>query len=241
MDFRTAAQNISDAALALGLASSAISDPYASTDQNVLLLTTLANELGKDLLRMHAWRHLQRSATISTSNGSNGYALESDFHRLVDGSMWNNTTRLPVVGPIDRITYQQLLASSITLASGQVFLLQRESLSGLAFALQLYPTPTATQTIGYAYNSLYWAGNFSAARVSAAATVIAFDSNLFIRGLKLYWKRAKGYDTSAAQLEFDESFEHAKSIEPAPSLNLAGGRAEPMLGLHNIPDHGFGS
>ena len=114
--FETAEQIRNDAAIELGLTTSDSSDPFASTDQNMVQLCRLITGVGRDLVKVRQWTHLQKSTTISTSNGDNDYDLPDDFDRYINGSGWNRTTDLPLVGPLSppqqRFPFRQRLGDA---------------------------------------------------------------------------------------------------------------------------------
>lgn len=77
---------------------------------------------------------------------------------------------------------------------------------------------------------------------TAAADLVLFDSQLVMRGLKLAWLKAKGFDTTTAQSDFDMTLEQVIGADsPGRVLTLGGGgRGEPLLGERNVPLTGYG-
>lgn len=78
---------------------------------------------------------------------------------------------------------------------------------------------------------------------TASTDLVLFDRQLFLRGLKLAWRKEKGFDTSAAQDEFDSTLAQVMGNDAAaPVLSLnSSAFEEPLLGEGNIPLTGFGS
>lgn len=77
---------------------------------------------------------------------------------------------------------------------------------------------------------------------SASTDLILFDRQLFARGLKLAWKKEKGFDTGAAQADFDATLEAMRGNDAgARILNLTNGiYREPLVNNGNLPYTGWG-
>ncbi len=72
--------------------------------------------------------------------------------------------------------------------------------------------------------------------------VVLYDPLLVMRGLKLAWLKAKGFDTTTAQMDFDTTLESIKSEDSAaPVLSLNTGSEGYLLSDKNVPITGFGS
>lgn len=242
MAWDTADNIINDAAVELALLSSNLADPFDSTDQNIVLLCRLMKGLGQDLLRDFPWSHLQKTHTFSTSNGTAAYALPADYDRNIDLTYWNRTATLPLAGPVSGPSWQWLKAHTSTGTAYKIFRIFNDELN-------LHPTPTATETIAFEYISRYWVKETgqSAPNTEIAddgADTLYFDRRLLVAGLKLYFLRARGFDSSAAQLEYEDALARAQGKDgAAPVLNLNGFSVYPdrLLNASNFPDTGYGS
>ena len=74
---------------------------------------------------------------------------------------------------------------------------------------------------------------------------IIFDPLLMIRGLKLAFMKAKGFDTTALQQDFNRTLDSVKGHDsPAPVLSASrrgiGGLQDPLIGGQSVPITGFG-
>ena len=69
-----------------------------------------------------------------------------------------------------------------------------------------------------------------------------FDPLLLVRRVKLDWLKLKGFDTSAAQVQYDDVLEKTiNSVQTAPILNLRGRQGfDRLLGIASIPITGYG-
>lgn len=238
--FDTAANVINSAAKELALVSSAVADPWASTDENILQLTALLTRAGRMLVRARPWSHLVQEYTFSTVNGTASYALPTGFERFRDSTAWNRDTTMPMGGPLNSAQWQAVKAQT---SSGMVvrpFRIQGN-------LLYIYPTPSAAETIAYEYVSRYWVmptGQTSPTTDEATATTdtIWLDEPLVVAALKLAFRRAKGFDTTAAQAEFDEVYSAAAGGDgAAPVLHLTSPSGVVLLSDANVPDTGYGS
>jgi hypothetical protein len=241
MAWPTGAEVLNAAARELGLASSDVTDPYASSDTHYLQLTSLLQKLGEELLRDFQWSHLETEYTFSTSNGDNSYDLPAGFFRLVNGTCWNRTQQESLLGPLNAQQWQQLQGSATAELVSQAF-----RVKGLT--LYLYPTPTATETVALEYVSRYWvaeSGQSSPNTETADAytDTLYFDRRLLVAGLKLAFARAKGFDTLALQQDYDAALARAQGGDgAAPVLSVdGGGGGVHLLDWHNIPETGFGA
>lgn len=77
---------------------------------------------------------------------------------------------------------------------------------------------------------------------AASTDVVLYDPLLAMRGLKLAWLKAKGFDTTSAQLDFDTTLEGVKGEDSiAPTLSLNSSSDGYLIGDKNVPITGFGS
>lgn len=240
MDFTTADNILNDAAVELGIAQTDLADPYASTNQNIIHLRRLLKRVGRRLCRARDWTHLVREHTFSTVNGTESYALPSDYVRIKDETQWNRTLSSPLDGPVESQDWQTLKAST---ASSGVFKRFRVW-QGLFW---LEPTPTGIETIAYEYVSNLWVVPTGATWPTACTNVptlptdtLRFDEDLLVAALKLAWKEAKNQDTSAALEDLQQAWSAVAGGDGAkPVLSLSGGRAfRPCC--PRLPDTGWG-
>jgi hypothetical protein len=177
-------------------------------------------------------------------NGTEAYALPSDFRSLVANSGWNRSTSFPLGGPVGSEYWQfrkavavgGVLYTNIRIWKGQMW---------------LEPTPSAVQTIAYEYQSNAWLG-IAAATLPGGNTldaptdkahVIFFDALLVVKRLKLDFRKAKGFDTAAEQDAYDDALYAAEAEDSPASTIYLGGRVGGIRKLDrwNIPDTGVGS
>jgi hypothetical protein len=226
MELATAGDIINDAAVELGILPEDVADPFASTNQNVILLCRLLKRVGRSLVRARDWTHLLRTHGFTTTASENSYAVPSAFSRMVDQTHWNLTT----VSPLGAVGSQELHEMYARASSGGHVRIRLERRYTI-----LWPVPTSEEVINYEYVTSSWVAPVTvlAPTVPAPATISAptvgtdwcwFDENLLVRGLKLAYLRAKGFDTSHAQDEFNQAFDAAAGSDGAAGpISVLGG------------------
>lgn len=238
----TVANLISDAAIELGIAPNAapITNPFASTDPNILQLLAYLKSGGRDLAKRRDWTHLQKEYTFSTSNGVAAYGLPSDFRSFIPNSGWNRSTSFPLGGPVGAEYWQYRKA---VVAGSTVYLNARFWAGQLFFE----PTPGGVQSIALEYQSTSWikpSGQASptSSTPAAASDAVCFEPNLVVKRLKLDFRKNKGFDTTTEQDDYDDAL-HAAESEDSPSSTIyIGGRVGRvrMIDRWNLPDTGVG-
>lgn len=238
MRLDTASNIINDALLELGLIDSALADPYTSTDKNAVLMRALLKALGRELVREHAWTHLQKTHTFNTVNGTDNYALPTDFCSWVPSTEWNRTTDMPLTGAMGPEGWQTLQASSVATTASYYFRTYGNK-------LYLYPTPTAAESVAYEYQGAYWvqpSGQTvpTTETPTASTDTLWFDGYLLTRGLKWKFREEKRLDAGAEWNAYQKALGEAKGNDGAHSvIDLsAGARGER---LPRLPETGWGS
>lgn len=235
MGYATANQVLTQAASELALPQ--VSDFVAASDALSVQLEALLVKLCRDLAE-EDWKQFQTEFTTTTDGVTNPIALNADFRALVPQTTWNRSQRLPMVGPLTPEQWQRYTATTMIVVTGTPFRIWKN-------ALYLYPlTGFATgQLLALEYYSAYWAQPMGKATptadtIAASTDVLWFDKSLLVAGVKLYWKKEKGFDTSAAQPDFDARYQAARDDDSAAPLLNATGRAGGihLIGPENLPD-----
>lgn len=239
MAYETAGTILNRVAVQVGL--SAVADPMGSSDPAFVQMVELLTSAGQDILSRAKWGHLSKEATFTTAGSQTSQALPDDFSDMVDGTLWDRTAMMPGVGPIGAVETHAIKAQQ----PASVFtILYRQQGPTLTFPV----APADGLTIAYEYLSSYWVmssgsteGDKSAPTVMS--DVILFDPLLVVRAVKALWLSAKGFDSSAAVVEYEQTLRRAKAANAgARTLSLGGRRrTSGFLGLENIPDTGYGA
>ena len=163
-------------------------------DPMVVQLVEFMYEVIEDLVDRGAWELSTIPTTFTTTATQDQGALNTLFplayRSLVNGTMYNRTTRLPVEGPISETEWQAYEA----LPTGRIF--PRFRLYGNHLYMQ--PAPAAGQTVGVEYRSEYLLTTLVGSTVTPTATIVT-DNDLFtlskaimIRGILWKWNSRKG-------------------------------------------------
>lgn len=241
--FDTAATVISQAARELSLVSANITNPYASTDPNILLLTSLLTSAGKEIIRKHNWSQSLNLRTFTTGSGTSTYDLPADYIRMLNQTGWNRTTTFPLGGPLSAQEWEYITARGSSVSTRLLFRFRNRKIEFVNGS----STP-GSQTVAFWYMSSYWVqATGESAGNKAAPTVytdtILFDSHLISRALIRAFRRNKGFDSSVAEADYKDALgDVMRDDQPAPVLSISRPRApEALLDINAIPDTGYGS
>ena len=100
-----------------------------------------------DVSRSYDWEQLQKEETFNSVASTQGYALPSDFDRMINDTFWNTTNMRTVIGPSTPQEWRILTNSTITGATANDYFRLRDS------EVLLFPTPTAVEGYVYEYIS----------------------------------------------------------------------------------------
>ncbi len=242
--FDTAASILNDAAaeLALQTADVAAASIYASTEPHLVLLMRLLKGLGQDLARQHPWSHLEKIHTFSTANGTDSYALPTDFARLKDQTEWNRSSQLQLLGPASGVGWQYLKALSSTASVNQVFRI-------FGNKVYIHPTPSSIETVAYEYISDLWvmpSGQTTPtiAAPTAGTDTLWFDRRLLVAGLKWRYLAEKSLPSQHALADFQSALGAATGGDGAAPILTLDGRGPSghrLIDEYNLPGSGVGS
>lgn len=240
MAFQTANQIINRAAVEVGLNST--TDPVASEDESFIQLEELLNACGQELVEYHPWQQLKQSNSFTTTAADSGsYDLPPDYSYMIDQTHWDRTNQVPLGGPLSDQNWTYLqgrdLVSQSIYAS---FRIERGK-------MDLYPQPPPTGLeISYEYMSRWWLEGQNQSRfdtIQTGSDFVLYEPIMVVKFLKVKWLDAKGFDSTAARMDFENMFNSRTGKDTgAPILNAANnGRSFPYLHpYYNTSDTGYG-
>lgn len=244
--FKTATDIINQVLVEVGL--DAVSDPYSSTDRNVIKLRTLLNLAGEELVSLHPWEILVAEHSITTDSTTypdGDYPLPSDFAYMMDQTGWNRTENLPLAGPLSGQDWAYVVGRSLVTSTIYASFRQWQG------KFYLFPTPPPdSQNVVFEYISRNWVATSAAAYTPAADEVTTgtnvplFEPIIISRYLKLKFRESTGDDTQAAQADFDQVFSFWTGKDKGGKVITVsrGGSNFPYLDTYrNTPDTNFGS
>jgi len=167
---------------------------YGSTDQGVLQMMALLEEEGNDLAQRHFWEALTREADHTSlaleDQGAIATIADDGFRFIVNDTIWDRSTRLPVCGPMSAQNWQALKA---LVSTGPRY---RFRIRG--GKLLVNPAAVAGESWYFEYVSKNWisnaAGNIFKARFTVDTDIILLPDDLCLQGLRWRWKKEKGFE-----------------------------------------------
>jgi hypothetical protein len=171
------------------------------------------------------------------------YDLPADYAYMTDQTGWQINTHWPLVGPLSPQDWALLkgrMITTATIASG--FRLFQNK-------FELWPQPPVDGiVINMEYISRNWAveqgdPNIPVSEITTGSNIVLYEPILIKKFLKVKWLDAKGFDSSAARLDFDTIYQSRTGKDTgAQILSAGGGRGGiPLLNMWtNVPNTGFG-
>jgi hypothetical protein len=195
-----------------------------STSVQSRQLLALLNAGGREFMRVHEWGDLITLATVTTEADESDYAVEADYHRMVDETHWDRTNDRRMGGPDSPQKDRWQRESGIALGS-----IHRTFRQIGKTEVRIYPTPTvADETLVYEYVSRYWARSADAdakEEVTVDTDYTVFDADLMVKDLKWRFFAAKGWAAEALKAERDAALAALISADVGgKTLSLAGRR-----------------
>lgn len=206
----------------------------ANTDPTAVLLKNIAGQVGRELVRKVKWQALKTEYSFATVASTSGYSLPTDFRRFSNLTFWNTSEGQPLIGPVNSINWAAL-------KRGIVVLGVRYAFHVAGGYLNLTPTPTDVQNIGYDYYSRY----FSTTSLGVAqenwlndADLWRLDPDLAALGMRYRFKSRKGLPFAEEKLDYLDAISDLQFDDtPKPVIDVSG---VPRVHHTGIPDGNWG-
>jgi hypothetical protein len=221
-----------------------VSDPFNSGQQAFTQMRYLMQTAGEELLVAHPWELLTEAHQITTVDTDSGdYDLPDDFYYMINQTGWERTSNIPLFGPLSPQDWTYLLGRD--LVDGTIYASFR--LKEGKFSIFPQPPPNGLD-INFEYIGKNWVQDGQQANVytdiiKSGVDIPQFDKTLISRHLKMKYLEAKGFDTTKAQDDFNQSFNFLTGFDKGAEILSAGrgGRGFPYLDArYNTPDTKFG-
>jgi hypothetical protein len=203
-----------------------------SADTQVVQIKALLEEIGIDMASRVAWEGITFQATHTTianeDQGAIATIATNGFKYIKNGTLWDRTDRLPVLGPLSPQEWQALKALVTT---GPRY---RSRIRG--GRLLVDPTPTAGHSWAFEYVSKNWilADDLTTYRQFFGDdddTILLPDTEL-LQGLRWVWKREKGLDYAEDFRTYENMLKDAAGRDGGkPTLRMDGGGGGPRPGV----------
>jgi len=205
-----------------------------NTDPTAILLKNIAAQIGRELAREVKWQTLKTAYTFATVASTSAYSLPADFQRFANLTFWNTSEEQPLIGPVNGIDWAALTRGIVVLGIRYAF-----HVSG--GYLNITPTPTDVQNIGYDYYSRYYSttsGGTAQENWVADSDLWRLDRDLAVLGMRYRFRARKGlpfaeekadYLAALMALQFDDT--------PKPVIDVSG---VPRVRYTGIPDGNWG-
>ena len=177
-----------------------------STDLNVQIITQAVQEEGDELMRAHDWNVLTTEYTVATVAAQAQTALPTDFDRLVERTViWNRSLNMPYLGPAEPNMWDELKSGQVS--AGYVGWWRL-----IGGRLNIFPTPTAGETLAFSYIANTWAA--SAGGTPQSSFLLDSDlprlpDHLFVPGARWRYKSARGLDYAEDMATYERLKERA--------------------------------
>ena len=237
----TANQCLNRVAAEIGVAP--VVDPFASVDPTFVQLRYLLNTAGEELYQAYPWELLNRSHQITTSALDTGdYDLPDDFGYMINQTGWERDQNVPLWGPLSPQDWTYLLGRD--LVNQTIYASFR--LSEGKFKLFPQPPPDGLD-VNFEYISCAWVSDGEVPvtykkECTVGSDIPLFDKTLITRYTKVKILEAKGFDSTKAQDDFNQTFSFLTGLDKgAGILNMGRSRGFPYLNAwRNVPDTGYG-
>lgn len=190
----------------------------SSADPQVVQLLALLNEEGQTLADATNWQALVTSAsfvTVATEIQGLMSAIAPGCKFVVNDTIWNQSLRFPVFGPLSPQRWAQQKAMFYQGPWNQWRLFDD--------AIHFVPTPPAGQTCTFEYVTKNWVSGGSDTFTADIQTAL-LDEQVMTLGLIWRFRQAKGLDYSADLEKYTRRVADLIAREtPKPVLNMDSG------------------
>ncbi len=230
MRTKTALEIINQAAGELGLLTTT---SITASDTQTTQLLSLLNAAGSELVMMYPWEQLTEEWALTTVNGTDNYALPTDWAYFLDQTQWDQTNHWPLMGPKSAQEWQWLKGGLLSQGPRLRFRVR-------ANRFYVFPTEMGTLSLAMEYVRATWVNygtDLYRDSVQADADVPVFDPWLLIKFLKLKFFEAKGLNTEAVKSDFLLTLTSTTGKDKgAPILSLAPRLRSILIGPYSVPD-----
>lgn len=207
-----------------------------NNDELAIQLLALIKEETRSISDRFPWNALVKRGTFDFVDGQEAYDLPDDFKDFVPNTIWNYSTRRPIIAPIASERYE--IQKNYLITSGI-----DKMLYVYGNQMHITPTPNSTDTINYEYTTLnIFQDAFGVGKqdITADADVTTVREYLVQAGTKLRFMVAKALISTGELQSSFEALDYASQVQKAmhvdgfgqPKLSMGGGRNAWWLGAY---------
>jgi hypothetical protein len=211
--------------LRTGIPSPALLD--GSRDAQARQIVALLNEVLEELTDRWSWTNLQREAVFTVVAGESQGLLTTlapfGFKFIINNTIFNRTTRLPLFGPLDAAGWQTQKTLNLSGPLNNYRIVRGE--------LFFLPISTPGHICAFEYASNFSVTDSSGANPSPIflrqTDVSSFPDQLLLAGLRWKWKSEKGLDYSEDFRRYEEIVNNSIARDGSrPILNMGASRVD---------------
>lgn len=167
---------------------------YGTTDTQIQQIMSLLEEIGNDMASRGSWQGLTFEANLTTlaleDQGAMTSIATNGFRYMVNDTIWDRTSRLPVCGPLDGKDWQAMKAL-VSVGPRYRFRIRGGK-------LLVNPAPPAADAWYFEYVSQNWIlgadGTTYKQYFTLDTDTILLPETVLLMGLRWSWKKEKGFD-----------------------------------------------
>lgn len=223
-----------------------VEDAYSTPDPAFIQMRYLLNAAGEELVQAYPWEVLIKEHQIITAPLDTGnYPLPDDFLYMINQTGWERNQQVPLFGPLTPQEWQYLIGSNLVSSTIYASFRLQEGL------FRIFPQPPPENlNIHFEYVSKNWVSDAGEPvptlkeEVTVSTDIPLYDRTLITRYLKVKFLEAKGFDSTKAQDDFNQTFSFLTGQDKGAQVLNAGGwnRGYPYLDtFRNLPDTNYGS
>jgi hypothetical protein len=179
-------------------------------DATAVLLKNVATQVGREIVRESSWQALKTPYTFATVAGVSAYSLPVDYQRLASFTFWNTSEGRPLSGPLSATDWAAVTRGLLAYGFNYAFSVHNNYLN-------ITPTPSSVQNIGYDYFSRYFCTTSLGVAIpnwAADGDLWRLDPDLAVLGMRYRFRARKGlpfaeekadYDAAIAGLRYDDT------------------------------------
>ena len=217
-----------------------------TTDATAAQMLSLLNFCGRRVLKPtngNRWQVLSRTWQFATIPGQTVYDMPDDWDSFIDVTAWNDSSRLPMLGPALDMQWACLRGRGLGPTTLSIVYRTR------AGKFELFYSPSDVNDLRIDYTSRAWVQGTDATlgvvlkdQMTDDGDVCLYDAEMITAYLKLRFLMEKGFDTAVALSDYQAALDQAQNADSdAPMLSTATYQGVPLINtVYNLPDTGYG-